>query len=99
MFNPEIKYLVTTDNWFIGPDGEQYRAAWGNVEVFTAQDVWGFTPARSTNWFAKVGGAIIAGCQIHYAVECPKAPARKQGRYKNKDTGEDMPFNNIYISE
>lgn len=27
------KYLITTDNWFIAPDGKSYRAAWGSVEI------------------------------------------------------------------
>lgn len=28
------------------------------------------TNARSTNWYLQVGGLVIAGCQIHYAVAC-----------------------------
>ena len=27
------KYLITTDNWFYAPDGKEYRAAWGDVEI------------------------------------------------------------------
>ena len=27
------KYLITTDSWFIAPNGRNYKAAWGDVEV------------------------------------------------------------------
>lgn len=27
------KYLITTDAWFIAPDGKQYRAVWGEVMI------------------------------------------------------------------
>lgn len=29
------KYLITTDAWFIAPDGQQYKAVWGDVEIVT----------------------------------------------------------------
>lgn len=66
------KVLVTTDNWFYGSDGRQYKAAWGTVRgVFSDQDALGIkTNARSTNWYAQIGSLVIAGCQIHYAVQC-----------------------------
>lgn len=66
---PGRKVLVTTDSWFIGPDGKQYRAVYGTlVGVFTDQETLGVkTNGRSTNWCAQIGDCIIAGCQIHYA--------------------------------
>lgn len=65
-------FLVTTENWFIAPNGKQYKAAWGKVEIHSSEKTLGVkTNAKSTNWYAIVGeGAkrvIIAGCQIHYA--------------------------------
>ena len=27
------KYLINTDNWFVAPDGNQYKAVWGNIEI------------------------------------------------------------------
>lgn len=27
------KYLITTDSWFTAPDGKDYKAAWGEVEI------------------------------------------------------------------
>ena len=69
-------YLITTDNWFYAPDGIQYNAVWGNVQILS-DDILGIkTNVRSSNWFAKVGTneshIVIAGCQIHYAVLCEK---------------------------
>lgn len=69
------KHLIFTDTWFVGPDGEFYNAAFGDVEICNDEDALGIkTNARSSNWFAKVGTensyVIIAGCQIHYAVRC-----------------------------
>lgn len=62
--------LVTTDNWFIAPDGEQYRAAFGTLRaVRSDSDTLGIrTNARSTNWYLEVGDMLIAGCQIHYVL-------------------------------
>jgi hypothetical protein len=73
------KYLITTDRWFIAPDGVQYRAVWGEVKVLEDKNTLGIsTNMRSTNWYVAVGSeenhVIIAGCQIHYAVKCEKMP-------------------------
>ena len=63
--------LVTTDNWFLAPDGQQYRAVWGEVHgIFSDEQMLGIkTNSRSTNWYAQIGNCFIAGCQIHYAVK------------------------------
>ena len=62
--------LVTVDNWFIAPDGKQYKAAFGTVRgCFTAEETLGVkTNAKSTNWYLSIGNLIITGCQIHYAI-------------------------------
>jgi hypothetical protein len=62
------RYLVTTDNWFFAPNGDQYKAAWGKCEIKNIKEVFGFDPIRpSTNWYLEVGSdskkIIIAGCQ------------------------------------
>jgi len=90
------KHIVTTDNWFYGPDGKQYKGVYGNVEILEDNPTLGIkTNMRSTNWYAKVGTPekyiIIAGCQIHYAVRTDQAPpegnisdyAVEQGECKN----------------
>jgi len=91
-------YLVTTDGWFIAPDGEQYRAAWGKCYIKNTEQVFGFTPQRpSTNWFLCVGDMIIAGCQIHYLIFCPNKPNLKECYYTDFDTKNKV--GKIYISE
>lgn len=66
------KVLITTDNWFIAPDGSSYKAVYGElIAVQTDYDALGIkTNAKSTNWYAQVGRMLLAGCQIHYAVNC-----------------------------
>ena len=72
------KYLITTDSWFIAPNGKIYRAVWGDVEIVEDTFLGLKTNRNSSNWFAKVGNedhhVIIAGCQIHYAVKTDIEP-------------------------
>lgn len=72
------KYLITTDNWFVAPDGKTYRAVWGDVKIIEDDFLGIKTNRNSSNWFAKVGSidnhVIVAGCQIHYAVRCKNKP-------------------------
>lgn len=86
-FNIGDKVLVTTDAWFFGPDGRHYRGAWGTLHgIASDSETLGVkTNARSTNWYARVGGVLIAGCQIHYAVECPQCPPRAVDDFEVKD--------------
>lgn len=100
------RYLITTDNWFVGPDGNQYKAAWGKCYIGKTDEKLGFTPLRpSTNWFLSVGCGgkeiIIAGCQIHYAIRCEERPVVTitPETYVQKDTGIIYSTNNIYYAE
>ena len=72
------KYLITNDAWFFAPDGKQYKAAWGDVQIIEDTFLGLKTNRNSSNWFAKVGSEqkhiIIAGCQIHYAIKCDEKP-------------------------
>lgn len=72
------KMLITTDAWFYAPDGLKYRSVWGEVKIIEDSALGVKTNRNSTNWYAYVGseekGVIVAGCQIHYAVKCDKAP-------------------------
>ena len=74
------KYIVTTDNWFYAPDGNSYKAVWGEVSIFEDTILGIKTNKNSSNWYAKVGSednhVIIAGCQIHYATRCENEPAQ-----------------------
>ena len=65
------KYLITTDNWFIAPDGNQYRAAFGTVSgIFKDEEALNLRVNRaSANFFVQIGDLGIAGCQIHYCIK------------------------------
>ena len=78
---PKGKYLVTSDNWFLAPDGQEYRSAWGEVFILEDGYVLGIkTNAKSTNWYVQVGigdkHVLMAGCQIHFAVKSNERPSR-----------------------
>lgn len=99
------KYLITTDKWFVAPDGKQYRSAWGNVEIIEDSFLGIKTNRNSVNWFAKVGSednhVIIAGCQIHYAVKCKNKPSSEWGEDWQADANNVNVFktpSKIYIA-
>ncbi|MPR36640.1 hypothetical protein [Salmonirosea aquatica] len=84
------KYLITTDAWFLAPDGKSYRAVWGEVEIVEDSFLGIKTNRNASNWFARVGGkdnhVIVAGCQIHYAVRCEDCPnTEKVTDYQTED--------------
>jgi hypothetical protein len=74
------KYIVTTDNWFYAPDGNSYKAVWGEVRILEDTVLGIKTNKNSSNWYAMVGSeenhVIVAGCQIHYATRCEREPAQ-----------------------
>ena len=65
------KALITCNDWFFGPNGQQYKAVFGTVKaVRTSEETLGVkTNARSTNWYVEIGNTTVAGCQIHYVVK------------------------------
>ena len=74
------KYLITTDNWFYAPDGQSYKAVWGEVRILEDTVLGIKTNRNSSNWYAYVGsdekGMVVAGCQIHYAVKSANKPSQ-----------------------
>ena len=99
--NKDANYLITTDGWFYAPDGHPYRAAWGKATIIPAKDMLGFNPTRSTNWYARIGegdkSVIIAGCKIHFAIQCEEMPKIRKGKFKKGKNGQQFKDNNIYI--
>lgn len=102
----EGKYLITTDNWFIAPDGKEYKAAWGEVTILEDNILGIKTNMRSTNWYAKIGSEdnhiVIAGCQIHYAVKCENTPFTMYGEAMDFHEGKlktSTSPTKIYIAE
>lgn len=65
--------LLTTNDWFYAPNGQQYKAVFGTVKaVLSSEATLGVrTNARSTNWYVEIGDMTVAGCQIFYAVRTP----------------------------
>ena len=66
--------LITSDGWFVAPDGSHYRSVFGTVKgVYDSESVLGVrTNAKSTNWYVGIGDMLLAGCQIHYAIKCKR---------------------------
>ncbi|QBJ04541.1 hypothetical protein HOV23_gp032 [Pseudomonas phage Lana] len=97
------KALITTNDWFIAPDGGSYKAAFGTVHaVLDSQQALGVkTNARSTNWYVELGSLTIAGCQIHYAFkteQCNLGPA-KSYNVKEGQLNEYVQPSNIYDAD
>lgn len=97
-------YLITCNEYFVAPDGEEYRSAWGKCVLSEAKDAFGFVPLRpSTNWFCRVGDGensiIIAGCHIHYAIECTMRPVKRFETHEHGATKVPMVANKIYFTE
>ena len=67
-------YLITTLNWFVAPDGEEYRAIFGKVAgILTDEETLGVKTNRgSTNWYVSIGNMMVAGCQANYAIKTDK---------------------------
>lgn len=100
------KYLITTDAWFYGPDGKQYKGVWGEVRIVSDAILGIKTNVRSSNWFAKVGTednhVIVAGCQIHYACKSENKPNVSLTEDYTIEAGEVKNYNrptSIYIAE
>jgi hypothetical protein len=101
------KYLITTEKYFIAPDGLSYQAVWGDVKIVEDLILGVKTNRNSANWYAVVGGndkeIIIAGCQIFYAIKCEQKP--NNGRvmeWHTADSGgivEQERPTKIYIAE
>lgn len=77
------KVLITTNQWFLAPDGNSYQAVWGTFKgVHEDQKVFGFRVNRShANWYLEIGDMVIAGCQVLYLIECPKKPQTEKHRH------------------
>ena len=77
-FSQGIPAMVYFDDWIAGPDGREYRSAWGPVSWVEAKDALGFVPKGDNNWFVMVGvgdGALlVAGCRIHYLFVSHRMP-------------------------
>lgn len=87
------KALINTDQWFVAPDGQQYKAVFGTIKsVLDSTEALGVrTNAKSTNWYVEIGNLTVAGCQIHYAVQTDSCNLNDVMNYEVKD-GELVQF-------
>lgn len=97
------KYLVTTNNWFLAPNGKQYKAAHGTVKgILSDNETLGIqTNRHSSNWYLEIGSLIIAGCQIHYAIksdECNFNPIEESTLHDGEFKLSERP-SNIYNAD
>lgn len=93
------KVLVTTSNWFLAPDGKQYRAIHGTLKgVHEASKTLGFVPNRShANWFIEIGEVIVMGCQIMYCIESEHVNTGKVEDWSNEGKEYERPTT-IYVA-
>lgn len=98
------KYLITTNNWFIAPDGDQYRGVFGTIHaILNDEEALGIkTNRHSSNWYVHIGNMFIGGCQIHYAIRTDSVsivPPNRQIEHKGelKDAREDN--SRIYMAD
>lgn len=105
VFEEGTKYIVTTDAWFFAPNGQSYRAVWGEVRILPDSVLGVKTNSRSANWYARVGTdedhVVVAGCQIHYAVRSEKPPQKEFVKDYSTDKGVVTNFKRpsmIYIT-
>lgn len=93
--------LVTTQGWFIAPDGKEYRSVYGKLKaVHEAGKTLGFIPNRShANWFIEIGNMIIMGCQVMYFIQTDKVNLDKATHWTASDEKgikEDLAPSKIY---
>jgi len=81
------KVVVTTNNWFFGADGVEYRGVYGTVKaVRDDEQTLGIkTNRNATNWYLEIGGMVIAGCQIYYVCLCNDPPAARVTSFREHE--------------
>lgn len=83
-------FLITTEGWFIAPDGQQYRSVFGELKgICSDEETLGIKTNRgSTNWYVEIGNMCIAGCQIHYTIQTNKVDFNPVNERKEDKDGE-----------
>lgn len=97
------KVLINTEQWFVAPDGESYKAVHGTLHgVHTDSETLGVrTNAKSTNWYVSIGDMIIAGCQINYLILCDtiaERPATAETWHEGKRVKDQNHLTYIYVT-
>lgn len=105
------KCLVTFSNWFYAPDGQQYKAAWGIINMLIEKRTGvGFSANPVDELYSKIGNndikigdgdksLIVSGSMIQFVLECHDKPKQLEGTYTLKDDSREHINNAIYIAE
>ena len=82
------KVLITTQDWFYGKDGRQYKAIHGTLKgVHESSKTLGFIPNRAhANWYIEIGEMTVMGCQVMYISECETAHTGDVDDWRTSDT-------------
>lgn len=71
------KVLVTCSQWFLAPDGNEYRAAFGTLTCIINDNEMNIRMARThANFYLKVGGFMIAGCEAKFVIQSDIEPPK-----------------------
>lgn len=69
------KVLVSCSDWFIAPDGKEYKAAWGTLNGIVSDEDMKLKMARMhANFYLLVGKFMIAGCEAKFVIESEQRP-------------------------
>jgi hypothetical protein len=98
------KYLITCNNWFFAPDGQNYRAVWGTVHsVVDSTTALGIkTNSHSSNWYVVIGDLVVAGCQVFYAIRSDEVsfdPPIYEVDYQGVVQNQNAPLTRIYNAD
>lgn len=98
------KYLITTDEWFVAPDGGTYKAVFGTLHgISSDEQLLGMATNRhSTNWYVLVGSMILAGCQIHYVIKTDSVSSRAPKRdieHQGKLSSAAEAYSRIFMAD
>lgn len=98
---PDTKYLITLDHWFYAPNGSQYNAVWGTVELPVGYAVK--YAENPTIVVGKNGSEIsIISSRMLTAIRCERRPYTDFGQNDKFENGHNYEYTTstrIYSAE
>lgn len=97
------KVLATTSDYFIAPNGLQYRSVFGTLHSISEDlNLVGFKVNRShTNYAFEIGNTVIMGCRVMYIIQVNEVNTESVNEWTLNE-GE-IKFNdrpsNIYLAD
>lgn len=84
--------LITTSDWFVAPDGRDYKAVWGKlIKVHDVKESFGISPTRAhANWLIEIGGMMIMGCRVMYVICSDQKPNTEKSLGWNSDSQQGI---------